>query len=58
MSHTLNGEIDQVLSQFSDAEREELYLAIFLSQEILDEIQYELEQECFEEFLGVFDFQS
>ena len=57
MSHTLNGEIDQVLSQFSDAEREELYLAIFLSQEILDEIQYELEQECFEEFLGVFDFQ-
>lgn len=57
MNYTLNGEIDQVLSQFYQEEREELYLALSLSQEILDEIQYDLERECAEECLGAFDFQ-
>jgi hypothetical protein len=57
MNYTLNGEIDQVLSQVSQEEREELYLALSLSQEMLDEIQYDLERECAEECLGSFDFQ-
>lgn len=57
MNYTLNGDIDQVLSQFSEEEREELYLVLSLSQEMLDEIQYDLEKECREECLGAFDFQ-
>jgi hypothetical protein len=57
MNYTLNGEIDQVLSQFSQDEREELFFALSLSQEILDEIQNDLEIECAEECFGSFDFQ-
>ena len=57
MNYTLNGDIDQVLSQFSEEERKELYLVLSLSQEMLDEIQYYLEKECMEECLGAFDFQ-
>ena len=57
MNYTLNGEIDQVLSQFSQDEREELFFALSLSQELLDEIQNDLEIECAEESLGSFDFQ-
>jgi hypothetical protein len=57
MNYTLNGEIDQVLSQFSQDESEELFFALSLSQEILDEIQNDLEIECAEECLGSFDFQ-
>lgn len=57
MNYTLNGEIDQVLSQFSQDEREELFFALSLSQELLDEIQNDLEIECTEECLGSFDFQ-
>jgi hypothetical protein len=57
MNYTLNGEIDQVLSQFSQDEREELFFALSLSQELLDEIQNDLEIECAEECLGSFDSQ-
>ena len=51
MNYTLNGEIDQVLSQFSQDERDELFFALSLSQELLDEIQYDLEIECADECL-------